>query len=149
MTQDNRPLRVAVIASIYRYLSHAQHFCDRLLVGYPRAGAWHRPNMTIASLYLDQRPSNDQSVDRAREFGFEIYPTIAEALRCGGDRLAVDAVMIVCEHGDYPRNEKGQSSIPVTSFSRRASRSLKRMVAQYQFTTTSISPIALRKRRRW
>jgi hypothetical protein len=116
MTQDNQPLRVAVIASIYRYRSHAQHFCDRLLVGYPRAGAWHRPNLTIASLYVDQRPSNDQSVDRAREFGFEVYPTVAEALRCGGDQLAVDAVMIVCEHGDYPRNEKGQILYPRYEF---------------------------------
>jgi hypothetical protein len=33
-------------------------------------------------------------------------------LRCGGDKLAVDAVMIVCEHGDYARNEKGQILYP-------------------------------------
>jgi hypothetical protein len=110
------PLRVAVIASIYRYRSHAQHFCDRLLVGYPHAGRWHRPHMEIVSLYVDQRPSNDQSIDRAREFGFEIYPTVSGALRCGGDQLAVDAVMIVCEHGDYPRNEKGQILYPRYEF---------------------------------
>lgn len=110
------PLRVAVIASIYRYRSHAQHFCDRLLVGYPHAGRWHRPNMTIASLYVDQSPVNDQSIDRAREFGFSIYPTVAETLRCGGDKLAVDAVMIVCEHGDYARNEKGQILYPRYEF---------------------------------
>lgn len=116
MTYKNQPLRVAVIASIYRYRSHAQHFCDRLLVGYPRAGEWHRPNMEIVSLYVDQRPSNDQSIDRAREFNFEVFPTIREALRCGGDKLAVDAVMIVCEHGDYPRNEKGQILYPRYEF---------------------------------
>jgi hypothetical protein len=112
MTPKSAPKRVAVIASIYRLRSHAQHFCDRLLVGYPYGGRWHRPNFEIASLYVDQRPSNDQSLDRAREFGFEVYPTIAEALRCGGDQLAVDAVMIVCEHGEYPRNEKGQILYP-------------------------------------
>ena len=116
MKNQSEPLRVAVIASIYRYRSHAQHMGDRLLVGYPIEGRWHRPNMTIASLYVDQRPANDQSVDRAREFGFEIYPTISEALRCGGDKLAVDAVMIICEHGEYERNEKGQILYPRYEF---------------------------------
>jgi hypothetical protein len=116
MTTQTAPLRIAVIASIYRYRSHAQHFCDRLIVGYPRAGEWHRPNMKIVSMYVDQRPSNDQSVDRSREFGIGIYPSIAEALRCGGDKLAVDAVMLVCEHGDYPRNEKGQILYPRYEF---------------------------------
>lgn len=116
MTTQSAPIRVAVIASIYRLRSHAQHFCDRLLVGYPHAGEWHRPNFEIASLYVDQRPSNDQSIDRAREFGFEVYSTVAETLRCSGDRLAVDAVMIVCEHGEYPRNEKGQILYPRYEF---------------------------------
>ena len=116
MTNQSEPLRVAVIASIYRYRSHAQHMGDRLLVGYPFQGRWHRPNMTVASLYVDQHPANDQSVDRAREFGFEIYPTISEALRCGGDKLAVDAVMIICEHGEYERNEKGQILYPRYEF---------------------------------
>lgn len=115
-TGQASPKRVAVLASIYRYLSHAQHFCDRLMVGYPRTGHWHRPQTEVVSLYVDQRPAGDQSVDRAREFGFDIYPSIAEALRCGGDKLAVDAVMLVAEHGDYPRNEKGQILYPRYDF---------------------------------
>jgi hypothetical protein len=110
------PLRIAVIATIYRYLSHAQHFCDRFLVGYPIAGRWHRPNAQIVSLYVDQQPVGDQSIDRAREFGFQVYPTIAEALRCGSDQLAVDAVLIIGEHGEYGRNEKGQVLYPRYEF---------------------------------
>ncbi|OUC09385.1 hypothetical protein RY27_03185, partial [Litorilinea aerophila] len=82
----------------------------------PHQGRWHRPNTRVVSLYVDQQPVNDQSLDRAREFGFEIYPTIAQALRCGGDRLAVDAVLIMAEHGDYPRNEKGQILYPRYEF---------------------------------
>ncbi|MFT7696458.1 MAG: hypothetical protein ACI8P2_005094, partial [Candidatus Latescibacterota bacterium] len=97
--------RIAVIASIYRYLSHAQHFADRFMVGYPYGGKWHHPDMDVVSLYVDQKPEGDQSQDRAREFGFEVYPTIAEALRCGGDELAVDAVLIIAEHGEYDDNE--------------------------------------------
>ncbi len=110
------PLRIAVITTIYRYLSHAQHIGDRILVGYPRAGRWHRPNARIVSLYVDQHPEGDQSADRAREFGFGLYSTIAEALRCGGEKLAVDAVLIIGEHGDYPVNEMAQVLYPRYEF---------------------------------
>jgi hypothetical protein len=108
--------RIAVITTIYRYLSHAQHIADRFLVGYPRYGRWHRPDMKIVSLYVDQKPEKDQSQERAKEFGFQVYPTIAEALRCGGDNLAVDAVLLIGEHGTYPRNEKGQVLYPRYEF---------------------------------
>ncbi|MYE88549.1 hypothetical protein F4X33_06095 [Candidatus Poribacteria bacterium] len=110
------PKRIAVIATIYRYLSHAQHFADRFMVGYPYEGRWHRPDTQVVSLYVDQRPEGDQSTDRAREFGFSVYPTISEALRCGGDKLAVDAVLLIGEHGEYPRNEKGQVLYPRYEF---------------------------------
>ena len=109
--------RIAVITTIYRYLSHAQHFADRFLVGYPYEGQWHRPNTKVVSLYVDQlAPDGDQSVDRAREFGFDVYSTIAETLRCGGNTLAVDAILIIGEHGDYPSNEKGQKLYPRHKF---------------------------------
>lgn len=110
--------RIAVITTVYRYLSHAQHMADRFLVGYPANGRWHRPPMKVVSLYVDQKPAGDQSEARAREFGFRIYPTISEALRCGGDKLAVDAVLQIAEHGDYPRNEKGQILYPRYEFFR-------------------------------
>ena len=110
------PKRIAVIATIYRYLSHAQHFADRFMVGYPYEGRWHRPDTQVVSLYVDQRPEGDQSTDRAREFGFSVYPTISEALRCGGDKLAVDAVLLIGEHGEYPRNERGQVLYPRYEF---------------------------------
>jgi hypothetical protein len=110
--------RIAVITTVYRYLSHAQHITDRFLVGYPLNGKWRRPDMKVVSLYVDQKPTGDQSAERAREFGFQVYPSIAEALRCGGDRLAVDAVLIIGEHGDYPRNEKGQVLYPRHDFFR-------------------------------
>lgn len=108
--------RVAIIATVYRYLSHAQHIGDRFLVGYPRDGAWHMPDMKVVSLYVDQKPEGDQSEARAKEFGFQVYPTIAEALRVGGDKLAVDAVLVIGEHGDYPRNDKGQVLYPRYEF---------------------------------
>jgi hypothetical protein len=113
---QSQPKRIAVIATIYKYLSHAQHMGDRFLIGYPIDGAWHKADMQVVSLYVDQKPEGDQSEARAKEFGFHVYPTIAEALRCGGDKLAVDAVLIIGEHGDYPRNEKGQILYPRYEF---------------------------------
>jgi hypothetical protein len=111
-----QPKRIAILATVYRLQSHAQHMGDRFLVGYPYGGAWRRPNARVVSLYVDQRPEGDLSAARAREFGFQIYPTIAEALRCGGKKLAVDAVLLIAEHGDYPRNSKGQILYPRYEF---------------------------------
>src|SRR5262245_45515968 len=82
--------KMAIVTTVWRYLSHAWHMGERFLTGYPIRGQWHRPALDVVAAYVDQQPKEDLSKDRAREFGFTIYPTIAEALRCGGDRLAVD-----------------------------------------------------------
>jgi hypothetical protein len=107
-----QPKRIAIVATVFRLQSHAQHIGDRFIVGYPWEGEWHKPNTKVVSLYVDQKPANDLSGDRASEFGFQVYPTVAEAVCCGGSKLAVDAVLIIAEHGDYPRNEKGQILYP-------------------------------------
>jgi hypothetical protein len=113
---QTRAVRIAILTTIYKYLSHGQHIGDRFLVGYPHEGAWHQPNVEVVSLYVDQKPEGDLSTARAREFGFRVYPTIAEALCCGGDKLACDAVLIVAEHGEYPTNAKGQKLYPRYEF---------------------------------
>ena len=86
-THNGPRKRLAIVATVWRYLSHAQHMGDRFLVGYPWEGQWHRPAIDVVALYVDQKPKDDQSASRAREFGFKVYPTIAEALRCGGRGL--------------------------------------------------------------
>ncbi len=108
--------KMAVVTTEWRYHSHAWHMAERFLAGYPIKGRWHRPELEVVSAYVDQCPGNDLSRQRAKEFGFKIYPTIAEALRCGGDKLAVDAVLIIGEHGKYPRNELGQTQYPRYEF---------------------------------
>jgi hypothetical protein len=116
LAQSGGPKRLAIVTTIYRYLSHGQHMGDRFLVGYPWAGQWRKPNVQVVSLYVDQHPDGDLSDVRAKEFGFKVYPTIAETLRCGGSKLAVDAVLVIGEHGNYPRNEKGQILYPRYEF---------------------------------
>ena len=109
-------VRIAIIATVYRYLSHAQHIGDRFLVGYPIAGRWHQPDMRVDSLYVDQKPEGDLSGDRAKQFGFTVYPSIAAALRCGKPKISVDAVLIIGEHGRYPVNKLGQTEYPRYEF---------------------------------
>ena len=108
--------KMAVITTHWRVGSHAWHMAERFLVGYPRQGAWHQPPLEVVSAYVDQTPGGDLSRRRSQEFGFPIYPTIAEALRRGGDRMAVDAVLIIGEHGKYPVNAIGQKQYPRYEF---------------------------------
>jgi hypothetical protein len=131
---------VAIIGSTYHYGSDLQTIADRFLVGYPHDGDWHIPNVQVVSVYVEARrragqaaagrqraqvapapaedsgPLADLSARRAKEFGLRLYPTIPEALRCGGDRLAVDAVLAVVEQRDYPHNKKGQILYPSYDF---------------------------------
>lgn len=113
---QERRKKLAIVTTEWRDRSHAWHMGERFLAGYPVKGKWHRPAIDVVSAYVDQTPKNDLSRDRSKEFGFTIYPTIAEALRCGSDKLAVDAVLIIGEHGDYPNNEIGQKKYPRYEF---------------------------------
>ncbi len=111
-----RRKRLAILTTEWRAFSHAWHMGERFLVGYPLGGGWHRSPLDVVSAYVDQFPENDLSRQRAKEFGFTIYPTVAEALRCGGNQLAVDAVLIIGEHGNYPKSEWGQTQYPRYEF---------------------------------
>jgi len=103
---------VAAIITEYRYLSHADVICGRFLDGYSPDNVRVEPRSQIVSMYTDQIAKKDMSRDLAQKHGFPIYPTIAESLCMGGSKLAVDAVLLVGEHGNYPTNEKGQKMYP-------------------------------------
>lgn len=108
--------KVALVATEIRKYSHAQHFVDRFLEGYGWQGRHHYPPMDLVSLYVDQTPRGDLSTDRAARHPVTIYPTIAEACTLGTSKLAVDAVVIIGEHGRYPDNAKGQRRYPRYKF---------------------------------
>lgn len=111
-----RRKRIAVVTTSWTYYTHAWHMAERFLVGYPSEGRWHRPALDVVSVYVDQQGKADLSRSRSEEFGFSKYPTIAETLRCGGESLAVDAVLVIGEHGNYPKNEIGQKLYPRYEF---------------------------------
>src|SRR5215475_12867637 len=100
---QKRPQLAAVVTEIRKF-SHGQHIVDRFLEGYGWNGKHHHPEMDLVSLYVDQHPKDDLVPDRAARFPqMKVYPTIAEALTRGTGKLAVDGVVLVGEHGDYPR----------------------------------------------
>ena len=117
---------IAAIVTEYRWLSHAQVICDRFLMGYSVSGRHHDPDARIVSMYVDQRPEGDLSQARSEEHGFTLYPTIAGALRHDSHELAVDGVLIISEHGDYPSNELGQKLYPRHEFFRQVTQVFKR-----------------------
>ncbi|MCI0458936.1 MAG: twin-arginine translocation signal domain-containing protein [Gemmataceae bacterium] len=110
---DKPKRRLAVVTTAYYYLSHAYHICGRFLHGYLRNGRFHYPDWAIASMYVAQpKHPGDLSAELARRHKFPLYRDISGALTLGGDKLAVDAVLLIAEHGDYPYNDRGQKLYP-------------------------------------
>lgn len=113
---STRPKLAAIGTTFYKH-SHTQHIVDRFLDGYGWNGKHHRPEMDLVSLFIDQHPANDLVPERAaRHPALKVCPTIAEALTLGTGKLAVDGVVLVGEHGTYPKTEKGQVKYPRYEF---------------------------------
>lgn len=133
------PPRVACIITSYFPRSHADVIVSKLLADFthpvPRnldrfdfhqqvrdltaaplptdaQGNLRRPRLQVASIYTDQVPATDISREWATRASVPIFPSIREALTLGGAELAVDGVLIIGEHGDYPINARGQTEYP-------------------------------------
>ncbi|HEV3142878.1 MAG TPA: hypothetical protein VGZ47_03225 [Gemmataceae bacterium] len=104
--------KLAVVTTAYHYLSHAYHVCSRFLNGYLRQGNYHYPDFAIAGMYVEQQKANDLSRELSRKHGFALAESVAEALVLGKDTLAIDGVLLIGEHGDYPYNAKLQKLYP-------------------------------------
>lgn len=134
--------KIAAIVTEYRKFSHGQHIVDRFLEGYGWNSRHHRPPMDIVSIYVDQFPEGDLTKDRVERFPtMKLYQTIADALTLGGNDLAVDGVLLIGEHGNYPYNEKGQHLYPRYEM-------YKQIVAIYR-TTGKTAPIFNDKHLSW
>jgi hypothetical protein len=111
-----QPLTVAAVVTAFTPRSHAHVILENFLEPYLFNGKVTAPGTKVVSLYIDQFPADDMGRKVAAEYGFTIYPTIAQALCRGGDKLAVDAILSIGEQGHYPQNAKGQTEYPRKRF---------------------------------
>jgi len=104
--------KVAGLTTEYRHNAHADMFLTRLLKTDRLNGTGVTPPLKLASIYTDQVPDNDTSRRLAADHHTRISTTIDDALTLGTGRLAVDGVLLVAEHGDYPESDTGQFRYP-------------------------------------
>lgn len=108
--------RIAALSSTYHVRSHSDNFITRFLEGYWIGDTYHDPPCKVASLYMDQVHPADIGQRLAAAYGFPVTRSIPEALELGTGKLAVDGVLLVAEHGNYPHNEKNQQLYPRYEF---------------------------------
>lgn len=115
---DDRPpssKAVAAVVTIYTKNSHTDVLIGKILAGWEQSGG-PGPNLRLASMYVDQFPDGDLARKMSEQHGFPIFNTIEQAITLGQDRVAVDGVISIGEHGDYPWNELGQHLYPRRRF---------------------------------
>ncbi|MEX0936904.1 MAG: hypothetical protein WDZ59_03515 [Pirellulales bacterium] len=108
--------RIAAVVTEYRHNSHADIIVSRMLQTDTLDGRGKESPLELVSLYVDQQPDSDTSRMLAASHGFRLSDTIADALTLGTDKLAVDGVLLIAEHGDYPRSATGNIQYPKRRF---------------------------------
>jgi len=109
---DSKRKQIAFLGTTVFRHSHAQHFLDRFSIGYAMGGRWVEPLTELASVYIEQFNDNDIGKQRIEKYGLRSFSSVKDALTLGGNDLAVDGVVVIGEHGNYPKNEKGQTLYP-------------------------------------
>ena len=107
-------MKIAVISTVWFPLSHTDVIVSRWVHPYPGDAAfgWTASRSKIASIFIEQFPENDMGRSFCQRHDLSLFGSIPEALTLGSGELAVDAVLLIGEHGDYPRNEYGQKLYP-------------------------------------
>jgi len=114
-TTKVRP-KVAAIVTEFTYRSHAHVILENFLEPYLFNGELHRSPVDVVSLFADQFPATDIGRKLCHEYNIPIFPSIDEALCLGKGELAVDAVLLIGEQGNYPVNALGQKEYPRKRF---------------------------------
>jgi len=114
--EEKPPPRLAVLTTEWRQNSHADMIAGRILAGYSLDGTGDFPRLQIVSVYTDQVPPIDTSRRLAARHGFRICDSIRQALTLGGPTLAVDGILLIAEHGEYPESPTGQFQFPKRRF---------------------------------
>ena len=92
--------------------SHADWILDKLMDGYWWQGAHTPSRVDIVSVYIHQFDTSLLGQKVCKTKNIPIFKTVGEAVSLGGKELAVDGVVIVGEHGNYPTDLKGHWLLP-------------------------------------
>ncbi|MDP7014163.1 MAG: hypothetical protein QGG36_00035, partial [Pirellulaceae bacterium] len=104
--------RLAAITTAYYKYSHADDIITKFIEGYGVVGRVHLPHCDVVSLHVEQFVDSDIGCGMASKYEIPLFDNVTDALTLGSDELAVDGVIVVGEHGDYPINAKGQKEYP-------------------------------------
>ena len=111
-TQQRRP-RIACCVSFWGGPgSHADWIICKLMDGYWWQGAHTSSRVDVVSAYIHQFDTSELGQKVCKAKNIPIYKTVGEAVTLGGKELAVDGVVIVGEHGNYPTDLKGHWLLP-------------------------------------
>jgi len=116
---SDKPLKIAVLSTEFHPASHTDVIVSRWLEPFPcdPLYGWTKPASRIVSLYVAQRRMTADLTNAVMaRHGIPCFASISEALTLGGGDLAVDAVLLIAEHGDYPENEFHQKLYPRKEF---------------------------------
>jgi hypothetical protein len=69
--------KVAFLGTEVRIHSHAQHFLDRMTLGYSWASGWQMPRVDVASIYVDLHPKNDLAPQRIARHKLKLSRRVA------------------------------------------------------------------------
>lgn len=106
------PVRIAILANVWSSNCHAHAIAAKFFTGFPTDDGVLAPEVKVASIFIDQPKPDDEGHTLAAARGIPVYGTVAEALCLGGTNLAVDGVLYIGEHGDYPRSRMGVKMYP-------------------------------------
>src|SRR5215468_5890254 len=99
----DRP-KLAVILTSYGPTSHGLCYCTKLLEGKQFDDHFEEPRCDVVAIHQMEVGKGDIGVETARKHSVPMYQSVAAALCRGGDKLSVDGVVIIGEHGSYPWN---------------------------------------------
>ena len=111
-TLQKRP-RIACLVTFWGAPgSHADWIIDKLMDGYWWQGKHTPSRVDVVSVYIHQLHTSTLGQKVCKAKNIPIYKSVGEAVTLGGKELAVDGVVIVGEHGNYPTDLKGHWLLP-------------------------------------